>query len=77
MVTNRYKTLLNPPISRCRRVIDINRLTDKTIGKISKTNVKEVGLINGGMVSKVVCISIGNEKKVIKTYSEDLLKTSI
>ena len=75
--TNRYGTLLNPLASGCGKATDVDRLADKTIGKVSETNVKEVGLIDGGMASKVVCISIGDKKGATETHGKDPLKTSV
>ena len=75
--TDRYRTLLNPPANRCGGATNVGRLADKTVEKVSKTNVREVSLIDGGMASKIVCISVGDKKKVTETHSKDLLKTSV
>ena len=47
--TNRYGTFLNPPVGGRGGATNVNRLADKTVGKVSETNVREVGLIDGGM----------------------------
>ena len=75
--TNSYETFLNPPASGCGGATNVNRLADKTIGKVSKTDVREVDLIDGEMASEVVRISVGNKKGATETHGKDPLKTLV
>lgn len=54
---------------------NVNKLVDKTVKKVNKTNVGEIRLINGRKASNVVCISTGDKKGATKTHSKNPLNS--